>query len=251
MSGARVHIGTSGWNYRHWRGRFYPEKLRQADWLTHFAKHFGSVEVNNTFYRVPGVEHVRGWGQQAPAGFRFAVKMWRGITHFKKLKNCREHLETFFSPLSALAVSQRGPVLVQLPANQGKDLEKLDAFLTDLKAVTHPARWKIAIEFRNEAWLCSETHELLDRQRAAICLQDMPPADAQWPNDAAFVYVRRHGPEGDYRGSYPDAVIQEDARRINDWRGEGRNVFIYYNNDAEACAIHDARRLEKTLRELA
>jgi len=243
VSERRAYIGTSGWNYRHWREAFYPPDLRKADWLEYFASRFDSVEINNSFYRVPDRDTVASWARQTPARFRFAVKMWRGVTHFKKLKDCREHLETFFSAVSALRAKQRGPLLVQLPSNQGKDLAKLDAFLGDLKAVAHPARWKVAVEFRNRDWLCRETYDLLDRRRASICLHDMPPADVAEPNNASFVYFRRHGPGGDYRGSYSDEALEEDARRIDGWLDEGRSVFVYFNNDAEACAVEDARRL--------
>ncbi len=247
MKGARAYIGTSGWNYRDWRTRFYPEGLRQADWLRHYAEHFQSVEVNNSFYRVPDRALVALWGRQAPGAFRFAVKMWRGVTHFKKLKNCREHLETFFHAVEVLPGSRRGPVLVQLPSNQGKDVLKLDAFLEEFKAVTHPARWKVAVEFRNADWLCPETYHVLDRRRAALCLHDMPPAAVTEPNNASFVYIRRHGPAGDYRHSYSDRALREDARRIGRWLDEGRMVFAYFNNDAEACAVRNARKLEEQL----
>ncbi len=248
MQDARAHIGTSGWNYGHWRDRFYPQGLRQADWLPYYAGYFATVEVNNTFYRVPDRKTVALWARQAPSAFRFAVKMWRGVSHFKKLKDCREHLEKFFLPIGALPTNQRGPLLVQLPSNQGKDLAKLDAFLGTLKEVSHPARWKIALEFRNRDWLCPETYELLNRRRAAICLHDMPPAAVAEPNDASFVYVRRHGPAGDYGQSYSDRALCEDARRIRHWLGEGRMVFAYFNNDAEACAVHNARHLSEVLK---
>jgi len=250
MSGGRAYIGTSGWNYRHWRGRFYPPGLRQADWLDYFVHRFRSVEVNNAFYRVPAPDHVRQWARRAPSRFRFAVKMWRGVTHFKKMKDCREHLRKFFEPVKELPGSQRGPVLVQLPSNQGKDLDKLDTFLADVKEMTRPTRWKIAVEFRRRDWLGIETYDLLDRHRAAICLHDMPPADVISTNGARFVYLRRHGPAGDYRGSYSSRAIAEDAARVRGWLSEGRMVFVYYNNDAEACAIHDAQRLEEAIAEL-
>ncbi len=250
MSGApRAYVGTSGWNYPHWRQRFYPEGLRAADWLHHYAAAFTSVEVNNTFYRVPERASVAQWARQTPGNFRFAVKLWRGVSHFKKLKDCREHLQSFFTAVGALPTNQRGPVLVQLPSNQGKALDKLDAFLNDLKEVTRPARWKVAIEFRNAQWLCPEVYELLDGQRAAICLHDMPPAEVAVPNDAAFIYVRRHGPQGDYRHHYSDRAIREDARRVQRWLDAGRMVFVYYNNDARACAVRDAGRLRAALGE--
>ena len=247
MKNARAYVGTSGWNYSQWRARFYPKELRQADWLAHYTSHFRSVEVNNTFYRVPDRETVDLWARDAPSAFRFAVKMWRGVSHFKKLKDCREHLEKFYLPVAVLPAGQRGPVLVQLPSNQGKDLPKLDAFLGEFRAVTRPAHWKVAVEFRNGDWLCPETYHVLDRRRAAICLHDMPPAAVIEPNDASFVYLRRHGPAGDYRHSYSDRALREDARRIRRWLEEGRMVFAYFNNDAEACAVSNARQLKKEL----
>ena len=247
MKAARAYIGTSGWNYGHWRTRFYPKGLGQRDWLCHYAEYFKSVEVNNSFYRVPDPETVTLWARQAPSTFRFAVKMWRGVTHFKKLKDCREHLEKFFLPVGDLPVGQRGPVLVQLPSNQGKDLAKLDDFLGTLKEMSHPARWKVAVEFRNPDWLCPETYALLDRRRAAICLHDMPPADVAEPNDASFVYLRRHGPAGDYRHSYSDRALAADAEHIRGWLDKGQMVFVYFNNDAEGCAVRNARQLKELL----
>jgi len=138
----RAYIGTSGWNYRHWKDAFYPRSVKAADWLGYFAGQFDTVEVNNSFYRVPTAGVVARWQSQVPGGFRFAVKLWRGITHFRKLVDTREHLETFFRAIEPLATAHRGPLLVQLPPSQGRDLAKLDAFLDDLKAVTHPARWR-------------------------------------------------------------------------------------------------------------
>lgn len=242
-----MYVGTSGWNYKDWRGHFYPSGLRQADWLSHYADQFESVELNNSFYRIPARDTVRNWQQQVSARFRFAVKMWRGVSHYKKLKDCGEHLERFFAPFFTLPTRQRGPILVQLPKNQGKDVSKLDTFLTEFKAVIHPDRWKLAVEFRNESWLCPEVYRLLDRHRAAICLHDMPPTQTLEANDARIVYVRRHGPEGDYRGSYPDRTIDADAENIARWQSDGRTVFVYFNNDMEGCAVGDARRLRDTV----
>lgn len=247
---SRAYIGTSGWDYPHWRERFYPKDLRQADWLEHLSRRLGTVEVNNSFYRVPDRRIVEEWEAEAPSGFRFAVKMWRGVTHFKKLKDCRHHLERFFAPVSVLATRARGPVLVQLPAQQGRDLAKLERFLDALKSVTHPDRWKIAVEFRHPDWLCREAYELLDRQQAAICLHDMPPCHVTEPNEARFVYVRRHGPEGDYQRAYSRRDIRKDARAVRAWLDDGRTVFVYFNNDGRGHAPRNAGELRAAVDEL-
>lgn len=248
MNRGSIHIGASGWNYAHWRERFYPKGLPQRLWLDHYAKHFETLEVNGSFYKIPKVESVREWSEETPGRFRFALKLWRGITHFKKLKDCREKLESFFEVAGHLPTPQRGPVLVQLPKNQGPDPEKLDAFLRDLKAVTAPSRWKVAVEFRHPEWLNDETYDVLNRQRAGLCLHDMQDqAPVNEPNDASFVYVRRHGPRGDYAGSYSSASLKRDAEHIREWSEAGRQVFVYFNNDGKAAAVKNGQELKRLL----
>lgn len=241
---AKAYIGTSGWNYPHWKGVFYPSAVKQQQWLCHFAQFFNSVELNNSFYRIPSREMVERWRDQTPYGFRFAIKLWRGITHYHKLSRCHTYLSNFFDAISALPTRQRGPLLVQLPPNQGRDLPRLDAFLDDVRQVVAPARWKVTVEFRNDDWLCPDLYRLLDRQRAAICLHDMAGhAAATRPNDSSFVYVRRHGPIGDYSGGYTARQIQSDARRIRQWLTAGKTVFVYYNNDIQGHAVRNATQL--------
>lgn len=244
MQNPRAYVGTSGWNYRDWRGVLYPRGLRQADWFAHFASQFDTVEVNTSFYRIPKAETVIDWAEAVPGRFRFAVKLWRGITQFRKLQSCRGYLESFFEVIQALPTEKRGPILVQLPPNFRCNVEKLDAFLDDVRDVTAPARWKVAVEFRNESWLCDEIYRLLDRQRCALCLHDMRGrAPVAEPNDASFVYVRRHGPSGEYQGGYQSKQIKEDAELIRRWLKAGKAVFVYYNNDVEGHAVRNAKQL--------
>lgn len=248
MKPGKVYVGTSGWNYRDWKGRFYPPALKPAEWLGYLARRFDTTEINTTFYRIPKVEFVRRWSQQVPGRFRFAVKLWRGITQYRKLADCREYLPSFFEALAPLAVGQRGPLLVQLPPSLGKDLERLDAFLDEVREVTSPRRWRVAVEFRNPTWLCDETYALLDRQAAAIVLHDMQrAAPVQRPNDVGFVYIRRHGPTGRYAGGYSSGQIKRDAASIARWSEAGKAVFIYYNNDVEGHAVTDAEQLRRML----
>ncbi len=248
MKHAKAWIGASGWNYPHWKKVFYPEDLPQSKWLEFYSRRFDTVEVNNSFYKVPGAGAVKNWAATVPRRFRFALKVWRGITHFKKLKDSAVHIGKFVSPAGELGSRQRAPLLVQLPPNMGKNAGRLDSFLDELKRATG-GRWKIAVEFRNEEWLCNEIYRLLDRKRAALCLHDMQgAAPATEPNGASFIYVRRHGSaRKQYTGRYPPRDIEEDAKRIARWTSEGRTVFTYFNNDLEGHAVRNAGKLIEML----
>jgi uncharacterized protein YecE (DUF72 family) len=284
MRTGQFHLGTSGWSYAHWaKGRFYPKGLKQGEWLAYFAGVFSTVELNMSFYRVPKAEMVTRWvaavsragkgrlpspakragprdtdaqGTLLPVekstghaprggkGFRFAVKLWRRITHERRLRNCGEDLAFFFSVVNGFG-PRRGPLLVQLPPSLRRDEGLLDDFLTELKQAAKPARWKIAVEFRHKDWLCDSVYRLLDRQRAAIVLADMPRCECTEPNDAKFVYIRRHGPGGRYRGRYTEGHLGTDAERIRPWLDAGRDVFVYFNNDVEGHAIDNALMLRE------
>ena len=247
----RAMIGTSGWNYAHWKERFYPRGLKAADWLRYYSEHFRTVEVNYSFYRVPPRETVGQWAREVPQDFCFALKLWRGVTHYRKLKDAKTLLEKFFTAAQAVPHAMRGPLLVQLPPNQGCDLPKLDQFFEDLEAVTPPDRWGVAVEFRNRKWIGDKTYELLDRRGAALCLHDMTGSQVVEPNRAPFVYVRRHGSQALGRGGYSHEQIHSDAEQVRQWLGQGRDVYVYYNNDLDGWAVVDARQLQKTVQEIA
>ncbi len=168
---ARAWIGTSGWNYSSWRGVLYPRGLTQGNWLSHYTREFDTVELNNSFYRIPSTDAVRDWGENAPKRFRFAVKLWRGITHLKKLKDCDEYLSNFLSVINGLDKRQRAPLLVQLPPNLKREIDRLDFFLGSLKELVG-RHWKVAVEFRNDEWLCRDVYQLLDSNHVALCLHD-------------------------------------------------------------------------------
>lgn len=243
MPAGTHHIATSGWSYTHWaKGRFYPKGLKPGEWLAFFAQHFSTVEVNASFYRLPNPEMIARWSRVTGSRFRFSVKLWRRITHEKRLANCKQELRDFLEVVGPLG-SKRGPLLVQLPPSLKKDVGRLDAFLDDLKSAAGRARWKIAVEFRNPDWLCKEVSDLLDRHRAALCLADLPRCRITEPNDASFVYVRRHGPGGGYRGRYSPRHIAADADHIRDWLRAGKSVFVYYNNDIDGHAVDNAQQL--------
>lgn len=240
----RAFIGTSGWNYKHWREIFYPKGVKTALWLNYFSARHETVEINTSFYRIPRAESVAAWPAQAPPGFTFAAKLWRGITHYKKLIDCRPYLENFFEVLNVLPPERRAPLLIQLPPGQGLALEKLQRFWTDLEA-SGSAGWRIAVEFRHPSWLVDDVYRWLATKSAAVCVHDMWGRGAtEHPNDAPFVYLRRHGSgEGRYSGEYTEQQIAGDAESVKRWLAEGRDVYAYYNNDIGGHALTNARQL--------
>jgi uncharacterized protein YecE (DUF72 family) len=239
------YIGTSGWNYKHWRNSIYPEKLAQARWLGFIAERLDTVEVNTSFYRIPKAETISKWQESTPGGFLFAVKLWRGITHYKKLLNAGQYVASFLQVIEVLQPERRAPLLIQLPPNRRKDTGKLEAFLIELRNLS-PSPWDFAFEFRNTDWLTPDVYGLLDRHRVAVCLHDMQGRGAtDKPNDAPFVYVRRHGSgEGRYAGSYAPKQIEEDAAQVRKWVRQGMPVYVYYNNDIGGHAFRNALDLK-------
>lgn len=249
MASGKLHIGTSGWSYAHWaKGRFYPKGLKPGEWLRFYARHFTTVELNASFYRLPREEIVTRWRETVGPRFRFAVKLWRRITHEKRLADCRDELARFFAVAGEFG-PKRGPLLVQLPPYMGKDIDLLKGFLADLRSVISRSRWRITVEFRNPTWLCDAVYDLLDRQRVALCLADLERCPITEPNNADFVYIRRHGPGGQYRGCYASQHIADDAERILRWLANGRDVFVYFNNDVEGHALDNAAQLMDALRQ--
>lgn len=236
---ARAYIGTSGWHYDDWRGRFYPEKTAKKDFLELYAKRFGVVEVNNTFYALPRVETLEGWRDIVPKGFLFACKASRFITHIKKLNEPEDSIKKFFATVDALG-ENLGPVLFQLPPNWNANAERLAAFLDAL-----PTGYRYTFEFRDPSWFNQEVYDALGRHNAALCLYAMGLAESPIQVTADFVYMRLHGPEEGYRGSYDDQTLKEWARRIRGWLDEGRDVYCFFDNDQEANAPHDAARLKE------
>jgi len=240
---AQLRVGTSGWSYPHWaKGVFYPRGLKQGDWLRFYADHFDTVEVNMTFYRLPRKELLERWVSMTPSRFRFAVKLWRRITHFKKLAECEEELETFVETMSVLG-AKHGPLLVQLPPTLHCDLERLDTLLTMLRTARGRRRWPVAVEFRHKSWLCTEAYAVLVKHAATVCLADMPRCPVVTPNSAPIIYIRRHGPTGRYHGSYTKNRLKSDAKAIHGWVADDRTVYAYFNNDNDGHAVTNAKTL--------
>lgn len=227
-----LRIGTSGYQYRHWRGVLYPEGLAQKDWLPHYARHFDTVELNATFYRLPTPEAVQRWRAAVPPRFTFAVKGSRYLTHMKRLLDSGEGLTRFFGPLSRLG-TKLGPVLWQLPPRFAPDLERLDRFLSRLPPGRH------AVEFRDEAWYADAVCDVLERHGAAFCEHDRV-ARAPPRLTGGWRYVRFHGPAGGYTGRYGPERLRPWAEDLLAWAAAGRAAWVYFNNDLGGHAVHDA-----------
>ena len=213
----RIRIGTSGWHYKHWLGTFYPEDTRPSEQFAYYLQHFNTVEINNSFYRLPTRQTFSKWKNSVPANFIFVVKASRFITHMKKLKDPAESLARFMENVSALD-GRLGPILFQLPPGWKLNVERLAEFLQAL-----PARRRYVFEFRNVSWYVDEIFALLKKHNCAFCIYELAGHLSPLKVTADFVYVRLHGPGSQkYQGSYSEAALQEWARRCKAWAKKAR-----------------------------
>jgi uncharacterized protein YecE (DUF72 family) len=236
---AEIRIGTSGWHYQHWVNRFYPEHSSSATMLQFYFQHFDTVELNNSFYRLPDSSTFRSWRAAVPRDFRFAVKASRFITHNKKLNDPENVLKTFLPRAEALG-AKLGPVLFQLPPRWKLNLERLHSFLIAL-----PRRHRYTIEFRETSWNVPEVYELLRTHNAAYCIYQLGRFLSPLELTADWAYVRLHGPEGKYQGSYPPRSLNQWATRIAQWSTHMKAIYVYFDNDESAYAPHNALELKR------
>lgn len=242
----RTFIGTSGWNYRDWaNGMFYPPECKPQDWLGFYASVFNSVEINNTFYHLPSPGVFAKWHDQTPAGFTFAVKANRFITHMKKLAEPELHVARFLTHAAELR-EKLGVVLFQLPPFWKFNASRLAGLLEFMDAQTIIPRLRIAIEIRHPSWLCDECYQIL-HHHASLVFADLGDCPVEGPVTTDFIYIRRHGPGTSGSAGYPAATICKDAANVRSWLAEGRDVHAYFNNDAEGHAVRDACRLREFL----
>jgi uncharacterized protein YecE (DUF72 family) len=234
---ASVSIGTSGWEYPHWAGRFYPRDLPRERRLEFYAERFDTVELNNSFYRLPEAEGFAAWAGRVPSGFVFAVKASRYLTHLRRLREPSEPLDRLWSRALRLG-PHLGPMLYQLPPRWRPNHERLEHFLAAL-----PKGKAQAIEIRDRRWYGPRLSRELEQHGVALCLHDMGGSASKPQRVGPFVYVRFHGAGVRYGGSYSPQRLMGWADRMADWARDGCTVWAYFNNDAGAMAIADAERL--------
>ena len=235
---AQLHIGTSGWSYDHWKGPFYPEHLPGSRMLEYYARRLTCVEINSSFYRLPGQQVLQQWYDSTPDDFRFTVKASRYITHMKKLGEPRKTVPVLLDRVSSLG-DKLGPILFQLPPHWHFNGARLDEFLNIL---SHDFRY--VFEFRDRSWLNEQTFELLSRHAVACCIYELDGYISPKQITTDFIYVRLHGPAGAYQGSYDEQTLAGWAGTFSTWAHNGQAIYCYFDNDEYGYAVQDALRLQ-------
>jgi uncharacterized protein YecE (DUF72 family) len=249
-----VFVGTSGWQYRDWRGALYPSDLGQGGWLEYYAARFGTVENNGSFYRLPGEETFTRWRDRTPPGFVMAIKASRYLTHIRRLRDPAEPVERLMRVAAGLG-DRLGPVLLQLPPNLPADAEALDGCLREFAAfrpAAGPARRRpvrVAVECRHDSWWSDEIQALLARHNATLCWADRlgRPVTPLW-RTADWGYLRFHDGAAQPWPRYGERALHSWAQRIAETWPDGADVFVYFNNDPGGAAIHDAAAFASIVR---
>jgi uncharacterized protein YecE (DUF72 family) len=236
----QARVGCSGWEYKHWRGDFYPAELPRPRWFAHYTGTFDTVEINNTFYRLPEAATFERWASQAPPGFVYAIKASRFLTHMKKLKDPEQPLALLFERMAPLR-TRLGPVLYQLPPGWKLNRERLEQFLCALpRGVGH------VMEFRDPTWYTDDVFAMLERFHVSLCLHDMHGSATGKHRVGPIVYVRFHGAgEAKYGGGYSERRLRDWADWLDGHRAAGTNVHAYFNNDVGGHAPRDAVTLRR------
>lgn len=239
-----IHVGTSGWVYGGWRGRFYPEGLAQRKWLKFYAERFDTVELNATTYRLPKPEQVQVWCETVPPEFRYTVKLSRLITHRRDLPpRLDEFIENYFARAACFDARKLAQILVQFPPYLERNDARLEAFLDKL-----PPEYRYVVEFRNATWFEPAVEKLLRERNIAFAIHDYPKLHVpKWVTSSGLAYLRLHGYSGLYVGSYPRRSLQHWVRELKRMQAEVDDVYVYFNNDVDAAAPHDALELKRLL----
>lgn len=239
----RCLIGTSGWQYEHWRGTFYPLGLAKARWFNYYSQLFDTVEINSTFYHLPKENTAIKWRDAAPSGFVYSVKASRFITHFRRLKDPVPGLTAFFERILGLG-DRQGPILFQLPPRFARDAGLLAAFLQVL-----PSHGRHVFEFRDPAWFKEDVYDLLSRHSAGFCVYELGQTRSPVLTTTNFAYVRLHGPSKRYGGDYDPDELSLWAKRMLSWSGQNLDAYCYFDNDEAGYAAKNAAQLKRMLQE--
>jgi uncharacterized protein YecE (DUF72 family) len=243
MEKGKIYIGTSGWHYKHWKENFYPGSIKDALQLAYFAGKFSTVEINNSFYRLPDIGTFSKWQDQVPEDFIFSVKGSRFITHLKKLNVGKDTIDELLYRAGHLK-QKLGPILFQLPPRWKINEERFSNFLALL-----PADRRFAFEFRDQSWNCTLIHDLLRKSGCAFCIYELAGYQSPLTVTADFVYIRLHGPGAKkYEGSYSKHVLAIWAERCLSWQTEGKDIYLYFDNDQHAYAASNGQTLMDILK---
>ena len=236
-----LYIGTSGWNYKHWRGVFYPEGLPVGRWLEHYIKFFNCVELNVTFYRLVKKETFQNWREKTPGDFYFVTKGSRFITHIKKLKDINQPLNLFLD--NALCLKDKlASVLWQFPPSFKKDVKLLISFFKLLKKTN----LRHSFEFRNDTWFDKEIYRIFKEYNFCLCIADSARFPCQKVVTTNFLYLRFHGAGLLYSSNYSDKELKDWARFAREFK-KNKDIFAFFNNDAHGFAIKNALRFRELL----
>lgn len=242
MNKNTVNIGTSGWNYKHWLGNFYPEEIKQKEFLKFYSENFRTVEVNNTFYKLPEGRTIKKWVSAVPDNFTFSVKGSRYITHMKKLKDPDESTVKFFDCIEHFK-GKLGPILFQFPPHFSFNPERLGNFINIL-----PQNYKYVFEFRDPNWFNDLTYNFLRDNNIAFCIYYMGEYESPEQITSDFVYIRYHGSNSLGAGEYSEDKLKEFAEKIKTYQKNGKEVFCYFNNDEEGYAVKNAVKLRELVK---
>ncbi len=242
-----LRIGTSGYNYSHWgKGVFYPKGVPQRGWLEYYSRHFDTVELNVTFYRLVKKQVFEGWYDRTPEGFVFAVKGSRYITHIKRLRDCEDAIQRLAEHCDGLR-EKLEVILWQLPPQFPYQKDPLATFCKLLSESPFLSKTRHAFEFRHDSWFVPEVVRLLEHSGFSLCIPDSPHLPSMETVTADFIYLRFHGSRSLYGSKYTDEELDQWAQKVRSWLDQGRSVYAYFNNDVSGYAVENARRLREFL----
>lgn len=229
------HIGCSGFHYADWKGTFYPQDLPQKKWFDYYCQHFKTLELNVTFYRFPQLSFLKNWFDKSPAGFKFAVKAPRAITHYKKFNNTAELISSFYDTINNGLQEKLGPVLFQVPPSYHYDEEKLERVINSLDPF-----FNNVFEPRHVSWWNQEVFNRLAEKNIAFCGMSYPGLPDEVIQNTPSVYYRFHGVPVLYRSPYSEVFLKKVIAAVDD---KTRHGWFYFNNDYDAVGVNNAKQM--------